>query len=154
MDQEQEKHRPTPWRPMVAVLIVAAGVAYASAYGLASIPPFVALLVVAALTAVLSLGAEALTRRSNNSVTSALSGVTLMLSLLSRIALFGATLWIVFGGKENPLDRLLAATNISEQIAFSFVLVVSALLALQALVLATALYAIIRANAFGTTHKT
>lgn len=154
MDQEQEQHRPTPWRPLVAILIVVAGVTYASVYGLASIPPFVALLVVAALTAVLSLGAEALNRRSNHSVTSALSGVTLMLSLLSRIALFGAMFWIVFDGNKNPLDRLLAATNISELIAFSLVLALLALLALQALVLAAALYAIVRANAFGTSQKT
>jgi len=154
MDQAPEQHRTLPWRLTAAALIVMAGAAYASAYGLAVIPPFMALLLVAALTAALSFGADALHRRSHNSVTSALSGVTLMLSLLSRIALFGCALWIVFGGKESPLDRLWETTNISEQVVFSFVLVLFALLALQGFVLATLLFSIVRANAFGPTHKT
>lgn len=137
----------------MSALAVMAGAGYAFAYGIASIPPFVALFLVGALATVLFRLAEMLRRRLNNIVTSALSAVTLMISMLSSIALIGWLLIFVLSGERSPVTRFLAATDVANQIMLGFVLALNMGLAILAVMQIVTLYTILQANAFGRRHS-
>jgi hypothetical protein len=153
IDDQPERRQSTLWRPIVSALAVVAGAAYAFAYGIASIPPFIALFLMGALATVLFRLAEMLRRRFNNIVTSAMSAVTLMLSSLSGIALIVWVLSIIVGDPASPINRLLAATEVGDQIFLGFVLAIYLGLAFMALMQVITLWYIVRENAFGARHS-
>jgi hypothetical protein len=149
-DDQPEPRRASILWPILSALAVIAGAAYAFTYGFAAIPPFIALFLAGALANVLHRMAEMLRSRFNNIVTAALSAVTLMVSMLSGVALIAFVIWVVvFASKSNALDEFIKADDMQAKIYLGFVLALYLLLGIFGLVQAVTLWFIVRANAFG-----
>jgi predicted PurR-regulated permease PerM len=152
-DDDQPKQRRTIMWPALGALAVSAGAAYALVYGLAAIPPFVALFLAGVLANVLHRLAEMLRARFNNIVTAALSAVTLMLGMLSGIILIAIVLLFILASGSSPLDEFLATDDTPQKLHLGFVLALYAMLALFGLMQIYSLWYLVRANAFGARHS-
>lgn len=147
-DDAQAK-RPSIWPPLLSALLIAGAGYYVYLIGIASTPAFVLLLLVGAIATVLHRLFEMLRAVFDNVVTSALSAITLMLSMIAGPTLIAWVFWMIFSAGSNPVDRLIAAKGLSDQLVIGFTLFIYALLALMGLIHAAALWTIVRTNAFG-----
>lgn len=136
------------WPVLNAAFAAGAGY-YALTYGISTLPPFVALMLVGAMATVAFRLVEELRSRFDNVVVSFLSATSLMVSILSGISLLAWVLWSVLSADQSPVDRVLSAKSTFEQVVFGAALVSYVFAAFLGFLLAVGLLAIVRTDAFG-----